>query len=231
MHVIFSVRGNIKIDDQIDRRDVQPARSNIRGHQNGPVFRAKFVQCRKSLWLRHAAVDTDCAKAKITQHIREPLRARLRVRKDHDGISSKFVAEKYQIYLLVLCWNKNVVLDERVHSCILGRHFYFDRTPKRSALKLVHLRGHRGREQQRLSLARKHSEDLVQLALKVQVEQAISLIQYQKLHAFQRKAARIFHVVDESTRRCNNNVRTFRERYALRHHVNTSRYCDTPCAE
>ena len=71
---------------------------------------------------------------------------------------------------------EDVVLQERFHGGVLGRHLHFDGVLKRSSLKLCHFARHGGREEESGSVARDCFDDLVDFHLEIHAQHFVSLI-------------------------------------------------------
>jgi len=62
MDVVFTVTGDIVIDDHIHRWDIQSTRSHISSNQNTLLTSLELVKSVKSLVLRHLTVNVNCLK-------------------------------------------------------------------------------------------------------------------------------------------------------------------------
>lgn len=95
VHIIVNISGEIVVDDMCDMGDVQPAGSNISGHQDGCAATTEGFQRRFTLILRPISVDgcgrevvvpeitlqAVCAALGLHEHQREALRLLLHSRR------------------------------------------------------------------------------------------------------------------------------------------------------
>ena len=118
--------------------------------------------------------------------------------------------------------DEEVVLLERVHGAVLGAHLHLDRVPEARALKLSHLARHGRGEQLRAPVPRDNLEDLVDLLLKVEVEQPVRLVQAEHLQLLQGEPFGVREVVHDAPGGADDDVRPLTQLDGLRHHVDAA---------
>src|SRR5262249_55016628 len=148
-----------------------------------------------SLW--QLSMDGNGSKAQIPGHQRQFLDTMAGRGKDNCCVSSQLSQQIKQIALLQLCWQENVVLQQRVDSRILVADLDLHGICQRGPLQLCNLACHGGREEKGFSFPGNGPENLVDFGTKVHVQQTISLVQDQKPESFQPKTLGVFQMINQ----------------------------------
>ena len=123
------------------------------------------------------------------------------------------------VAVLVLGGDEEVLLPQSGHGGVLAGHLHLDRVAQAGALQLGHLAGHGGAVQLGAPVPGDGLQDLVNLLLKVQAQDAVRLVQDQVLQLLQREALRVGQVVHHPTGRAHYHVRPLGQRDGLRHRI------------
>mmetsp|Transcript_2733 Transcript_2733/g.7566 ORF Transcript_2733/g.7566 Transcript_2733/m.7566 type:complete len:317 (-) Transcript_2733:770-1720(-) len=137
--VVLRVRRQLVIDDQIDRRDIEPASSHVSRNEHIAVARLELVERGETFGLRELAVERHGREAKRAQHERKALHRRTRCTKDDRRMSRELIAHICEVAVLVLGGNEEVLLDEGLDGAVLGGDFDLHWVRQRRALQLLHL--------------------------------------------------------------------------------------------
>ena len=198
VHVIFGVRGHIKVEDMADGGNVQAARGHVRRYQQAQRSVAKFIQRFGAHRLVKIAVNGGGMKAVRLQRLGHNIHIHLAVAK-HDGIGQAFALGRDQgaqdgaLFCKAAVFarggkSKQLLLDRGVCGG-LARHFHLGGVVEEGVGDPLNLGGHGGREEQGLAGFGRHLEDAFDVGDKAHVQHPVSFINDHDLHAGQQQFA------------------------------------------
>ena len=94
------MRGNVKVDDDVDVRDVEAARCDVRCDEDADVVCDEFCEGAQPLGLRHLAVQANGVNAEVAQHECHALRLVARRAEDEKRVALHFHEDVGQIHIL-----------------------------------------------------------------------------------------------------------------------------------
>mmetsp|Transcript_17039 Transcript_17039/g.41232 ORF Transcript_17039/g.41232 Transcript_17039/m.41232 type:complete len:233 (-) Transcript_17039:537-1235(-) len=200
MHVVLGVAGKVEVDHRHHLLDVEPARRHVRRDHHGALPRLEPVERARAGVLVLVAVDrraANRARERALQHV-----AHLLGRAEHDDARARaLLADDVLQQPLLLAGPLVHDLDDLRH--VLVRHEVVcvadvdDRgVVQELAGQTPHLLGPRGREEERLALARNAADNLADLGLKAHVKHAISLVEHQVRDLVQVDLASLQEVIE-----------------------------------
>mmetsp|Transcript_9965 Transcript_9965/g.21144 ORF Transcript_9965/g.21144 Transcript_9965/m.21144 type:complete len:347 (-) Transcript_9965:242-1282(-) len=220
--VVLRVGGELVVDHQVDRGDIEPSARHVRRDENRPLARLELVERGEALGLRELAVERDGGEAERAEHERDPLHGRARRGEDDGGVAGELIAHVREVAVLVLRRHEHVLLDELLDRRVLGGDLHLHRVAQARALQLLHLGSHRGGEEVCVPLLGRGLQDDVQLLLEVHVEELVGLVEHEELEPADREPLGVLQVVDQPAGRADDDVRLLGEHDRLLHHVHPS---------
>ena len=213
---------HVEIDDQIDVFDIDTARRNVGGHENTPGLRFELFDRRKALLLRHRAVQRNGGEPEVSQEKGDLLRVAGLVA-EHDERSERRLLEQVnEVHLLVLDRHQQVVLTQRVHRLVLVVDLHELVALDQQSLELLQFVADRGAEEVGVTLRGYQFAELFDLVVQVHLQDLIRFVQHKVLDRLQTDALHVVHQIDQSTGRCDDDLRLLRHRDRLRHSILTA---------
>ena len=207
MDVVLGVSWNIEVDHDINVRDVETTRGHIRRDQNIPLVCLEAVQRVQPLHLSKFTVDVDGFEVEESQSEGELESGVAGGGEDYDFLACELGQEVDQVRVLVLGGAEEVGLFESRHSLVLRVHFDLNCVVKGSSLKFLHLGGHGGGEEERVSLLGDLRQDQVDLFLEVHRKQSVCLVEDKELQFAKIESLGVCEMISHATRSTHDNMR------------------------
>ncbi len=214
VHIVLRVAWDVKVNDDVDVRDVYSAGNDVCGHENLDLPVAELAQHLLALCLLKIRVDDTSREAFAFQRVPQLLDALFARAEDDDALP--LVAVEY-----VHNQPAFLRLVDRVGRLAYARGWlgygyrYFGRVAQDAFGKFADLWRHGGREHQCLAgLDGQEFDHLHDVVKESHVEHPVSLIKYKVAHLAEVDIAHRY-VLKQSSRRCNDNVGTLCQGCAL----------------
>ncbi len=214
--VVLGVLGKVHVDDVRDAVDVEPARRDVRRHEQRQRAALEVLEDLEAPRLRDVSGERADAEAVPLEVRDESLGEALRVHEEHralDALASQEVEQERDLLAL-----RDVVehLRDAVGGDLLGPDLDLPRVVHVLVRQLHHAKRERGREEHRVPAAgrRAAAEDAPQVLDEAEVEQAVRLVDDERLDLAERRRALLL-VVEEAPRRSDEEVAAGAELVAL----------------
>ena len=223
VHVVFGVARHIIVEHMAHGRDVKSTRGDVRGNQESQRSVAESIQSFGALALIQITVNRRSIITVFFQRLSDRIHIHLTIAED-DRVRAflTFVVDQHtQCFTLFRAFAILARGFEHHHNLfdILGRgrltrNFDAGRIGQERVGDPLDLRGHRGREEQRLTRKRREAENAFNVGDETHVEHAVRFVDDHNLHASQEQFASL-NVIEQTTRRCDQNVDAFIDQAVL----------------
>ena len=187
VHVGFADVGDFEVDDVADTFHVDAAGSDVRGHKNSDFAFAERVHRLFPLGLAFVAVNRFSADVVLFQVAHHLVGAVLGAREHQGGVHLGTVEDVYEEIALGALADKQHALVDRFCRTAHAGHFDPDGVGENGFGQLDNAVGHRGAEEQTLSLFWQHGDHPADVVDEAHVEHGVGFVQDQKLDPLQRQ--------------------------------------------
>src|SRR3989440_5495427 len=203
VQVRLLVFGRVVVDDHVDVVDVNAARCDVGGNENGELSTGEVGQSPLARALPEIAMDGPGARTLTAELSDEAVGAPLVTHHDYRALQATayWGADLYLVHLVDVQEPVRHLVDRR-----FGRfNLVFDGIVHVSVDELSHAAVEGGREQHRLMLGLDAVQQLLHLGHEAEVGHPVGLVHDEDLDRAQRELAS-FEEVDETTRRADHGV-------------------------
>ena len=193
MHVVLDVLRRVVIDHQRHVRNVQPARGNVRCHQNLHAVELERAERVLAVGLRAIAVNRRGQEVLRDQIALQDVRLPLRLHEDQDPPVSPVLQLVEQVGVLVGVLHVDDALLDVLRGAAHAAHGEEDVVDEEVAREALDLVGERRGEHERLPVAR-HARllhDVADLRLEAHVQHAVRFVQHQMASVKKRKRGNV----------------------------------------
>ncbi|VVE71164.1 hypothetical protein PPN31119_03838 [Pandoraea pnomenusa] len=223
VHIVFRDFRQVEVHHVRQLVDVDPARGDVGGDQHLERAALELGQRARAGALALVAVDRQRRNAALRELFGQAVGTVLGAR-EHEHLEPVVLAhEMLEQFALAIAIDRVDFLLDRLGRRVAARDLDQRRRLEQAVGQLLYLVGERGREQQVLTFGRQRRQHAPDVADEAHVEHAVGFVEHENLHA--RQVHRfLLHVVEQTSRRGNENVDAARELLDLRHHRHTAEH-------
>mmetsp|Transcript_6388 Transcript_6388/g.21367 ORF Transcript_6388/g.21367 Transcript_6388/m.21367 type:complete len:495 (+) Transcript_6388:394-1878(+) len=202
--VVFRRRGYVVVDDLVDSGDVEPARGDVGGEENGDGARLEPLERLEPILLLELRVQRNHGHAELRERRAQNLRrARAPDKDDHAAELARLeylcTEEVREVHLFDFGGDEEVFLPEllrrdgcprRARGVGVGVRVKVERAPARGCTGVGDGARHCGGEHERLPLRRERARERGELGREARVEEAVSLVENKEAAAVERTRRR-----------------------------------------
>ena len=179
VHVVLRHVGHVEVDHVGQRLDVEAPRRDVRGDEHAHLVGLEALQGLDARVLALVAVDRGGVDAVLLELVGEAVGAVLGLAEDEDLLPVVRLDQVREQVALALGIDEVRPLRDRFGRRVAARHLDRERVVQELRRKPADLVGERGREEQRLPLARQQVEDALDVGDEAHVQHAVGFVQHQ----------------------------------------------------